>query len=262
MKTIYKIILSFTFLVFITSCEDAADVLSFKGETINHFTSQAGIHAAKNNTQTFSIEIGTTTSAAATVQLAANSSSTAIEGIHYEAIPSSVSIGQGEFVTSFTVVPIVEGITPGEPVILVVDITNTAVETGLPQSFVLSLDRICDPYPGVWTIEMHDAYGDGWQTNGPNGGNGIQVTLDDGTVLEVGLCTPYEDSPFEGCIPEYVDGTGTITIPAGTTKASWYFPGDYWGEISFEIYGPEGSLIYTSPLASPAGDLPVVLCAP
>ena len=261
MKAIYKIMLSLAFLVFITSCEDLDDKLAYSGDTVSHFTSEAGIHAAKNNSETFSIEVGTTTPAAATVQLAANSNSTAIEGVHYEAIPSSVSIGQGEFVTSFTVVPLVEGITPGEPVILVVDITNTAVETGLPQSFVLSLDRICDPYPGDWSVVMHDTWGDGWQTNDGNGGDGIQVTLDDGTVLEVGLCNPYVEVAYD-CTLEYSEGTGIISIPAGTTKASWFFPGDAYGEISFEVYGPDGSLVYTSPLASPAGDLPIVLCAP
>jgi len=262
MKTIYRLLLSLTILVFVTSCEDAADVFTFNSGTINHFTSSSGSLGAKSSADTYSIEIGTTTSAAATVQLGVDNSSTAIEGIHFEAFPASVSIGQGEFVTSLTIVPIVEGITPGEPVTLVVDITNSTIETGMPQSFTLSLDRICDPYPGDWSVVMHDSYGDGWQTNDGNGGDGIQVTLDDGTVLEVGLCNPYVEVAYE-CTPnDGFEGTGTITIPVGTKGASWYFPGDQYGEISFEIYGPEGSLIYTSPLASDAGILPVVLCAP
>lgn len=261
MKTINKIILSFTFLVFVISCEDVNNVFTFDGEAISHFTSSSGSLGAKSSADTYTIEIGTTTSAAATVQIGISSSSTAVEGVHFEAIPASVSIGQGEYVSSITIVPIVEGITPGEPVSLVVEILNSTAE-GLPQSFTLSLDRICNPLPGDWTVEMHDSYGDGWQTNDGNGGDGIQVTLNDGTVLEVGLCNPYVATAYE-CTPnDGFNGTGTITIPVGTEKASWYFPGDRWGEISFEIYGPDGSLVYSSPLGAGAGELPVVLCAP
>ncbi|HRK53182.1 MAG TPA: hypothetical protein PK185_04655 [Cyclobacteriaceae bacterium] len=122
---------------------------------------------------------------------------------------------------------------------------------------------LCAPYPGVWTIEMHDSFGDGWQTNDGNGGNGIQITLNKTTVLEVGLCSPYQPSPFT-CTPGVSNGTATITIPNGTQEASWFFPGDRWGEISFEIYGPTGALVFASgaPGAQGAGILPVILCAP
>ena len=111
----------------------------------------------------------------------------------------------------------------------------------------------CAPYPGVWTVAMHDSYGDGWQTNDANGGDGIQVTLDGNSdkVLEVGLDDGYE-------------GSGTITIPEGTIEASWNFPGDYYGEISFEIFGPDGSQVFASGDYGDqgAGILPIILCAP
>lgn len=122
----------------------------------------------------------------------------------------------------------------------------------------------CAPYPGDWTVTMHDSYGDGWQTNDGNGGDGIQVTLNDGTVLEVGLCNPYVSSGFACTATAGFEGSATVTIPSGTVEASWYFPGDQYGEISFEIFGPDGSLVFESgaPGNQGAGILPIILCAP
>jgi hypothetical protein len=130
---------------------------------------------------------------------------------------------------------------------------------------------LCAPYPGVWTIDMHDSYGDGWQTNDGNGGDGIQVTLNDGTVLEVGMCSPYGaaagtflgDGDCTGpASTSFFNATETITIPVGTQNAEWYFPGDRYGEISFEIYGPDGSLVYTGEAGDAEGIMSVILCAP
>lgn len=125
---------------------------------------------------------------------------------------------------------------------------------------------LCKPYPGDYRIVMHDSYGDGWQTNGGNGGDGIQVTVD-GVVMQVGLCTPYGDGSWLDvgeCTPnDGYDGEGIITIPEGSEDASWYFPGDAYGEISFEIYGPTGTLLWAVGVGEAgAGSLPVVLCAP
>lgn len=115
------------------------------------------------------------------------------------------------------------------------------------------------PTPGIWTINMTDSFGDGWQTDDDNGGSGITVTLDDGTVLEVGLCSPYGAAAgtFLGgddCAPnDGSTGTGTITIPDGTQSAEWFFPGDNYGEIGFEIVTPNGNVVggYTSVEAGP-----------
>ncbi|MFS4493622.1 hypothetical protein [Maribacter sp. 2308TA10-17] len=105
------------------------------------------------------------------------------------------------------------------------------------------------PTPGVWTINMTDSYGDGWQTDTGSGGAGITVTLDDGTVLEVGMCSPYggaagtflggaDCTPNDGSV-----GVGTITIPDGTLTADWFFPGDRYGEIGYEILTPNGNVV-------------------
>lgn len=115
------------------------------------------------------------------------------------------------------------------------------------------------PAAGVWTIEMEDSYGDGWQTDADSGGSGITVTLNDGTVLEVGLCSPYAPSDFI-CTPGAFDGTGTITIPSGTETADWFFPGDFYGEISFRIFTPSGNLVAEVGLGTPAGPIAIDFC--
>lgn len=128
----------------------------------------------------------------------------------------------------------------------------------------------CSPVPGDYTVKMWDSYGDGWQSSG-NGGPGIQVTIDGGTsVLEVGMCSAYADNSFlgkdsPGCTANgdgYGPVTGTVTIPVGTQTASWSFPGDAYGEIKFEIYGPDGALLFSSGDFgnTGAGLVPVVNC--
>ncbi|HKK11973.1 MAG TPA: hypothetical protein VJ945_04030, partial [Flavobacteriaceae bacterium] len=115
------------------------------------------------------------------------------------------------------------------------------------------------PPPGDWMVVMHDSYGDGWQTDDPNGGSGITITLNDGTVFEVGLCTPYIPNDY-ACTNDFNNGTATVTIPVGTESADWYFPGDVYGEISFEIYAPSGHLVAAYGGGSAAGPIALNLC--
>lgn len=123
--------------------------------------------------------------------------------------------------------------------------------------FSYGVPILCQPKPGDYIVEMHDSYGDGWQTDNGNGGSGIKITLtnadDTETVLEVGMCSPYggsnegtfSDESLGGCTgpasTNFYDATGSITIPEGTKLAVWSFPGDQYGEISFEIYAPDGT---------------------
>jgi len=130
---------------------------------------------------------------------------------------------------------------------------------------------LCSPEPGDYRVDMHDSYGDGWQTNTGGGGNGIQVTVD-GVVIEVGMCSPYEAAPYD-CTPwpasvtdptsEWTDATATVTIPVGAQEATWFFPGDQYGEISFEVYAPNGDLAFASgaPGETSGGLLPIAVCA-
>jgi hypothetical protein len=128
---------------------------------------------------------------------------------------------------------------------------------------------VCSPIPGDYTVEMHDVYGDGWQTNGGNGGDGIQISLTDAsgnvTVVEVGMCTAYGDGSFldiGACTPnDGYDAQATVNVPAGTATAIWNNPGDQYGEISFEIYAPNGDLLLAVGLGEGSpGLLPVTNC--
>lgn len=136
--------------------------------------------------------------------------------------------------------------------------------------FVYNALITCSPQPGDYTVDMHDSYGDGWQTNAGNGGDGIRVNID-GTIVVVAMCSPYGGSnvgtdcdPAQGlCVTgDYYDATDIVTIPAGTASATWNFPGDNYGEISFEVYGPGGEELYVGAQGETApGLLPITLCA-
>jgi hypothetical protein len=129
---------------------------------------------------------------------------------------------------------------------------------------------VCSPQPGDYTVDMHDSYGDGWQTDDGNGGSGIHVDID-GTIVVVGLCSPYSaaaglemDAALGLCTTGDGGSNGTqiVTIPEGTSSATWTFPGDQYGEISFEVYGPGGEELYIGALGeTAAGLLPITLCA-
>ena len=121
---------------------------------------------------------------------------------------------------------------------------------------------VCIPptYPGgTWRIDMADAFGDGWQTTTADGGPGLTLTLSSGEVFEVGLCSPYEPT-FPDCVPDFNSGSVTIDVPSGAESGDWFFPGDFWGEISFEIYGPSGTQVVAVAAGSGAGSLVLNLC--
>ncbi|WP_437371826.1 hypothetical protein [Maribacter litoralis] len=118
---------------------------------------------------------------------------------------------------------------------------------------------ILPPPAGEYRIDMQDSFGDGWQTTTNDGGPGITVTLSNGEIIEFGLCTPYEASPFD-CTVGLEQGSTTVTLPEGLESAVWNFPGDNWGEISFQIYAPSGNLIASYEPGSPAGPIPLNLC--
>ncbi len=150
--------------------------------------------------------------------------------------------------------------------------------------YIYNAGIICTPEPGVYTVNMTDTYGDGWQTDGPSGGAGISVTVTDDngneTVLQVGMCSPYGNaagsfldgnaSPPTGCVlwpagadptADFTSATGTITVPVGSATAIWEFPGDNWGEIGFDILAPDGSLLLSVGTGTGApGLLPVTNC--
>jgi hypothetical protein len=135
--------------------------------------------------------------------------------------------------------------------------------------FVYNALIICSPASGDYTVDMHDSYGDGWQTNQGSGGDGISVDID-GTIVMVGMCSPYgggagtflESGAGTGCVENNgYDATGIVNVPAGALSATWSFPGDAYGEISFEVYGPGGEELYVGAQGgTAAGLMPVTLC--
>jgi hypothetical protein len=136
--------------------------------------------------------------------------------------------------------------------------------------FVYNALITCSPEPGDYTVEMHDSYGDGWQTNDGSGGDGISIDID-GTIVMMGMCSPYgaaagtflESGAGTGCVDgNGYDATGIVNIPVGTSGATWSWPGDAYGEISFEVYGPGGEELYVGAQGETAtGLLPITLCA-
>lgn len=145
------------------------------------------------------------------------------------------------------------------------DNSGTLTGSYFNSPFEYTSTLVCGPKPtqaGTWTVDMQDAFGDGWQpTTGDGGGPGIIITLSDGTVYEIGLCTPYEVEAFP-CTPGDSEGTATFEVPAGQTAAATIdFQGDFWGEISFQIYTPAGNLVADVGTGTAAGLIEIDYCA-
>jgi len=133
---------------------------------------------------------------------------------------------------------------------------------------------ICSPEPGDYTVDMTDSYGDGWQTDTGSGGSGMTITVTDASgnesVIEVGMCSPYGGAA--GTFLGGTDCTGpastsffaastTVTVPVGSATAIWEFPGDNYGEIGFDIFAPDGSLLLSVGTGTGTpGLLPVTNC--
>jgi len=144
------------------------------------------------------------------------------------------------------------------------DNTGTLTGSFFSSPFLYTATVVCPPKAptaGTWTVEMQDAFGDGWQpTTSDGGGPGLIVTLSDGTVYEIGLCSDYETYDF-ACTSGGSSGTATFDVPAGLTEpAEFDFQGDFWGEMSFQIITPNGNLVADVPAGSDAGLITIDFC--
>ena len=119
--------------------------------------------------------------------------------------------------------------------------------------FLYNSAILCTPKPGDYVVDMQDSFGDGWQ------GDGIKVTFDGGPrdAEEVFIDLLSQYAP--GGVP-ISEGTETLNVPEGTDGFAWEYTGDsYPGEVSFQIYAPDGSLL-GSFAGIGAGGLTVLNC--
>ena len=145
------------------------------------------------------------------------------------------------------------------------DNSGTLTGSFFSSPFEYTATLVCGPKPtqaGTWRVAMQDSYGDGWQpTTADGGGPGLIVTLSDGTVFEIGLCTPYEDPGYD-CTSGDSEGETTFEVPAGQdAAASFAFQGDFWGEMSLQIFTPAGNEVGSVTSGSSAGEVAIDYCA-
>ncbi len=195
-----------------------------------------------------------------TVNLTLDSSSD-ITSDMFEIGSTSLVIPAGETSASTPLTIFTDMLPVGETSTLVMNIDagdNTATAGDVLRYDVFRTEP-CIPIPGVYIVEMTDAYGDGWQTVG-NGGPGITIEVDGVVIDEVGLCSPYEASNYE-CTDALSSGTDTVVIPEGSLFAKWTFPGDVYGEIGYKIYDPNGALVASANAGqATAGTIDVQAC--
>lgn len=183
-----------------------------------------------------------------TVNISVDASSTAMSNM-YQLGSTSIVIPAGQTAGSTTLTSISDNLVTDETVsiILNLDAGENTIGVGTKITYYFLKPEICLPVAGDYRVDMHDSWGDGWQTNSGGGGPGLQVTID-GVVTEVTLASGFE-------------GTAVVTVPDPSFSVNWYFPGDWYGEISFEIYDPSGNLVFARAQAAGGGlDLPFEVC--
>lgn len=145
------------------------------------------------------------------------------------------------------------------------DNSGTLTGSYFSSPFEYTSTLVCGPKPtqaGTWRVTMQDAFEDGWQpTTADGGGPGLVITLSDGTIFEIGLCTPYEDPGYD-CTSGDAEGEATFEVPPGQTGAALIeFKGDFWGEISFQIFTPAGNQVASVGTGTDAGPIEIDYCA-
>lgn len=216
-----------------------------------------------------------------TVNLTVDPSSTATSDM-YILGSTSLVIQAGTVSASTTVTSVSENMPVGDPVnlVLTIDLGANNAPAGTTLNYEMLRPAPCVPKSGDYKVIMSDSFGDGWQTSDGDSGDGITVTLEDAggieTVIEVGMCSYWAGSAF-ACTEwpaEQAPGAcganycfkgpieAIVTIPEGTQKMFWYFPGDEFGEISFKVNSPSGTELFNSGGAGDfgAGEIEVINC--
>lgn len=156
MKYINKITFSLFLIAAFSSCKKEDEILNYNGDPIVSFNSTSASLVAASNNDTYTLEVVTTNSSMATVQISISDASTAIEGVHFAEFNKTVTIGQGEYVASVAIAPIIDNLE--ETKTLVLEITNSAVPEGVKfnQTFTLELSRFCALDISQWVGVLFD----------------------------------------------------------------------------------------------------------
>ena len=111
----------------------------------------------------------------------------------------------------------------------VADNTNTLTGAFFSSPFIYNSTVVCPPFPpeaGEWTIDMTDAFGDGW--------NGASLTI---TVDGIEMM-------FDVSGDEATASTETLTVPTGTQVISVIFnSGAFDGEVGYTITASNGTIV-------------------
>lgn len=275
MKNIFKLFL-LSFLVFAVGCENE-DNPRFQDNPETgwiQFSRASTTVAVTSRTETITIPVDFT----APINFSALSVTYSVNNV--AGVPGNVVTGLGTSVniignTNRALISLdpvddaVQQLIDGGDVVFDIVLTSATrgIGVGLADGSATTTHRVnllCggEPQPGTFVIDMHDVFGDGWQTDVSLGGSGMTATLLDvdgnETVVEFGMCSPYGGDnlgtfldPATGACTgpastSFFDATATVEVPSGTVDVIWNFPGDFYGEISFEIYLPNGNLLFAS----------------
>lgn len=253
MKRIIKLLIIPVALVLTYSCV-SDDSSRFKSDPESgwvEFSSAATTVAVTSRTTTVTIPVQYT----APINL--NSLSVTYNIVNIAGVPSDVASGIGSSLTiaantnrnsiEFNILPTaVATLIANGDVTFDIELTSATrgVALGLPDGSATTVHRVnllCggEPQPGTYVIDMHDSYGDGWQTNAGSGGDGATVTLTDlagtETVVEFGMCSPYGAAAgsFLGSADctgpaslSFFDATTTVDLGPDIIGAIWELPGD------------------------------------
>jgi hypothetical protein len=275
MKNIFKLFL-LSILVFTVSCENETDPRFQDNPETGwiQFSRSSTTVAVTSRTTTITIPVDFT----APINLSDLNVSYAINNIQGD--PNNVVTGLGTSIriagnTNRALISLdpvddaVQQLIDGGDVVFEIELTSASrgIGVGLADGSartVHTVNLLCggEPQPGAYVIDMQDSFGDGWQTDVSLGGSGMTATLLDldgnETVVEFGMCSPYGGNnlgtfldPATGACTgpastSFFNATATVQVPPGTVDVIWNFPGDFYGEISFQIYLPSGSLLYDS----------------
>lgn len=245
MKKYFKI---FAFIALITgfnSCDKESELIVFdveNGQTLAQFSTTSGLLATPADGVTsmdINVLVTTVSSTDRTVSFEIDGGVEAAATADQYSI-SSIVIPANSYVGTFTVTSNFDNLPEEGSSFLVINLTGVEGATNPvfeKSTLTVELYRKCPVVSGDYSFRMVDVYGDGWQ------GTKIVVTID-GVSQDVKLPNWWDGLLPYG--PLFYDNTFTVNVPDGTEELSFeYVAGNYPEETYYEIYSPNGILIYT-----------------